>query len=147
MDEYMNSTSDFFKILSMPISRYVIIPIAIVIISNWIKYIFPNDKYARFSREAFYWGPDLITSALLTSLVDFSGSLYLGNSQLQNDTHSNILFTIITFFIITCIMSFCIRKFGWSDETNGMKQNLIGGIIIPDFLGIALLYIDFLILR
>lgn len=136
-----------FLILSSAFARFILLPLMVVAVGAFYKYFCQNDKHSDFSRKLFYWGPDLCISGLLALIVDFSCNLGNLPQQEINSYHSKILFLVILCGIIMFILSLIIRKFGFKKTDMGYDYHLIWGIILPDAIGLFLLFLIYKIIE
>lgn len=149
---------DFFIFISGPLARFVLLPLLVVVIGTCVKYTCQNDKYARFNREFFYWGPSLCVSGLLALIVDYGNNIrnmldrrtnndyisaFSGPEFMSYSSKILILVLICAFFMF--VISIIIRKSGWIESETGCRHSWWGGIIWPNLLGLALLLIIYMV--
>ena len=64
---------DFIFLLTSPEARYLVVPIITLLLANLAKFFCQKDS--AISRESFYWGPNIVMSAILILFVDFSNRI------------------------------------------------------------------------
>lgn len=136
---------DFFLLLSEPLVRFVLAPLSVVVAATLFKYSTQNDKHASFNREMLFWGPNLCVSGLLALIVDLSGKLKNMDTYEIKDYLLTVLTLVIISVVFMYVMSIIIRKRGWITTASGWRYSWWGGIIIPDFIGLALLIVIYLV--
>ena len=135
----------FFIFLSEPLARFVLLPLLIVALGTFVKYTCQNDRHASFNRELFYWGPDLCVSGLLALIVDVSNNIgKLGDNKIYG-YFSTILILLLISGTLLFVVSLIVRKRGWKESESGWRYSWWGGIIIPNFIGLGLLIIIYMV--
>ena len=127
-------------------SKYVVVPLITIILGLVLRLICQSDKFVYSHREYFYWAPNLLTSALLVIFLD-----YCNHSQVMIPNKDAYVDGVMTAFIVWFCTLFIvievIRKWGWSIVAGRPRPTLLGGIIVPDAIGIMLLYSVLLIME
>lgn len=126
---------DILSLLSDANARYFVVPTISLVLSAFLKYFCQNDKYAAMSWELFYWGPNLMTTALLLIFIDYGAN---ANIDGGSKNYGNLMFTYI---LLLVGMTLLIRKKGWkADGIKEIRHARFLGIILPDIIGFAYLY-------
>lgn len=129
---------DIVSYLSAPDAKYVVVPIITIVLSTFVKYFCQNDKYAVLSWDLFYWGPNLMTTALLLIFIDYAVCCNSGMSPDNAKNYGNLLFV---YFLLFIIMTLLIRKKGWkADGTGKVRHAHVYGVVLPDLMGFVYLY-------
>lgn len=81
----MSMKDTLIFMLSRPEARYVVVPIITLLFANLAKYFCQKDSVIR--RESFYWGPNIIMSAVLITFVDFSNRILYEDDKLSFAIH------------------------------------------------------------
>ena len=121
-------------------SRYVVVPIITIVVNIAIKYICQNDKYNYSLREYGYLAPQLSTTALLVVFLDFCTNVHhVENAEIYS---MKVIVAFLIWLIVMWVMMIIIRKLGWFRDFDGkIKPTLWCGIIIPDVVGLLLLFV------
>ncbi len=126
---------DILSLLSDTNAKYFVVPSVSLALSAFLKYFCQNDKYAALSWELIYWGPNLMTTALLLIFIDYGAHANIGGGS---KNYGNLVFTYI---ILLIGMTLLIRKKGWkANGINEVRHAHFFGIILPDIIGFAYLY-------
>lgn len=126
--------------LSSPEARYIVVPVITLLLANLAKYFCQKDS--SISRESFYWGPNIVMSAILIIFVDFSNRILLEQNKMAFSIHVMTALGICI-LILLGMMAF-IRVWGWETDKYDKTKYRIGkycGVLIPDLIGFATLYI------
>lgn len=121
---------------------YFTIPVLTILLTTFVKVVSRNDKFSLNMRADLAFGLDLSISAilLLTSHTLTYIATYANKSSAELTDCINKISTIplimLGLFIFLWVQSTIIRKFGWK---NSATMSWIGGIIIPNALGLSAL--------
>ena len=127
-------------LLSTPEARYFVVPIITLLLANLAKFFCQKDSV--FSRESFYWGPNIVMTAILIVFVDFSNRIMSEPDKISFSIHTMTALGLC-FVILIGMMAF-IKLCGWdNDEKDKTKYRIRKwrGVVIPDLLGFMTLYI------
>ena len=126
--------------LTTSLARFFVVPIITIAIGSFLKYFFVPEQWQRFNKNFFYWGPSFIATAVLLLFVDFSTTIQNYPEELQNYCLSLVPALISTVFFSVLII-FVIKKYAWRyGRVNSEDVDLLSGILIPDLLGILMLF-------
>ena len=129
---------DILSLLSDTNSKYFVVPSVSLALSTFLKYFCQNDKYAALSWELFYWGPNLMTTALLLIFLDYAAYCNAEITTEKSKDYGNLMFIYI---VIVFFMMLLIRKKGWKPNSiGGVRHAHVLGIILPNIIGFAYLY-------
>lgn len=119
--------------LSLPVAKFVIIPVITTLLTNILKFICENDRYSHFSNDFFYWGPNLCATSLLLLFIEFGKG---GNAE---GVVNGFIFWVVAVFSIIIL----VRKKGWEEDplTKKIHHKLWCGIIWPNSIGFVQLFI------
>lgn len=136
---------DIVSFSIMPLAKFVVIPVVTIALGSLIRYLCDRGKSQLPVWEYFYWGPNLITSALLIAFVDFCNNIVSIEEITKDIVLSSVnsgLWIIIQFVIAaTCIIGI-VHKWGWkSYRGRNPSHSLWLGIIIPDIIGFIFLFL------
>lgn len=139
-------TLSVISYLGKPESKYIVVPLITIILGLVLRLVCQNDKFAYSHREYFYWAPNLLTSALLVIFLD-----YCNHSQIDIPNKNLYVESVITAFMAWFCTLFIvigiIRKWGWFDCNGRPRPTLLGGILVPDAIGVMLLYAVLIIMK
>ena len=136
----MSMKDTLIFMLSRPEARYVVVPIITLLFANLAKYFCQKDSVIR--RESFYWGPNIIMSAVLITFVDFSNRILYEDDKLSFAIH--VVTALALCFLVLVGMILFVRLFGWEENPRDKMDyriTKICGIIIPNIVGFVTLYI------
>lgn len=126
--------------LTTSLARFFVVPIITICIGSFLKYFFVPEQFQRFDKNFFYWGPSFIATAVLLIFVDFSTTIQNNPSELQNYCLSLVPALISTVFFSVLII-FVIKKYAWRHgRYNSEDIEFLRGILIPDLLGVLMLF-------
>lgn len=136
---------DLITFLSMPIAKYVAVPVISTLIATFFQYNCLNDKLQTRGRELFYWAPSMLATTILLVCVEYSNKVTLGTPTSEekllagNQFYSAIILVICVYFIINTIL----RKKGWDTLNN--RWHMWWGIVLPDIICVTMLLFVLLI--
>lgn len=122
--------------LSKPDSKYVVVPLITIVFGLFLKKTCQNDKYIYSYREYFYWAPNLLSSSLLVVFLD-----YCNKSKYSISYMDNVISAFVLWVITMLLVIFVVRTWGWRKDLSGkIMPTILGGIIVPNFICIVLLF-------
>lgn len=131
---------EFIFLLTSPEARYLVVPIITLLLANLAKFFCQKDSV--ISRESFYWGPNIVMSAILILFVDFSNRILYETNKIAFSIHVMTALGICILILLGMIAF--IKVWGWEIDRYDKTKYRIGkycGVIIPDLIGFATLYI------
>lgn len=131
-----------YRIISYYIfGTFFVVPIITIAIGSFLKYFFVPEHRQRFDKSFFYWGPNFIATAVLLLFVDFSTTIQNNPDELQTYCLSLVPALISTVFFSVLII-FVIKKYAWRycRSYDCEDVDFLSGILIPDLLGIIMLF-------
>ena len=129
---------DLLSLLSNSDAKYVVVPSISLVLSTFYRYYCQNDKYASMSWDLFYWGPNLLTTALLLIFLDYAAYCNAEKTIERSKDYGNLMLEYLILFLIVTLL---IRKKGWkANEIDGIRHSHFWGIVLPDIIGILYLY-------
>lgn len=141
-------TDKIILFLGSSLARYIFVPLVTIVIGTIIKWFSRNDRFDYSSKSLWFWGPDLITSALILLFVDCSSQFSL---MATNEIDPLVLLKAFIAFILCllyiAIILFLIRKKGWKETKPGVPPELkiACGLVFPNMIGVlALISVYFL---
>ena len=139
---------DYFSFISLPITRYLFIPIITVIIGTWARYSSQNDKYDLAKRDLFYWSHDIIVSGFIVVFVDFANNCSASGTTVPVTIILKFIGCLFVCLSGLIVVGFIIRKFGWEKPIPAIvRLHLWKGIIIPNVIAVSVLWIIFKIMQ
>lgn len=136
---------DVISFLSLPIAKYVAVPLISTVVATFFRYHCYNDKLSIKGRDLFYWAPSMLASTILLVCVEYSNKITLGNLSSEekvlagNQFYSAILLVVLVYLILNTIL----RKKGWDVYEN--RFHLWWGIWLPDIICVTMLLFILLI--
>lgn len=126
--------------LTTSLARFFVVPIITIAIGSFLKYFCVPEQHQRFDKNFFYWGPSFIATAVLLLFVDFSTTIQNHPEELQSYCLSLVPALISTVFFSVLII-FVIKKYAWRyGRMSSEDVEFLPGILIPDLLGIIMLF-------